>query len=100
MGLGQVLAIGAFTFVQIRYGIQPETIYSHIAPEIDKVEHFLLYQRIVVIEIGLVMKKAMPVILFCYGIPAPVAGFKILEYDAHIFILSRIICPHIIISFR
>ncbi len=58
MGFGQVLTIGAFAFIQIRHRIQPEAIYPHIAPEIDEVEDFLLYQRVVVVEIGLVMKKS------------------------------------------
>src|ERR1044072_2530366 len=99
MRFGQVLAIGAFAFVQIRHGIGPETINPHFTPDINDVEYFLLHLWVVVIEIGLVVKKAMPVILLRNWVPGPVSGFKVLKYDAYVFILSRVVGPYIEISF-
>src|SRR5436190_575960 len=96
----QVLAIGVITFKKIRYCIQPEAIYSHFAPVIEYIEYFFLYRRAVIIQIGLVMVETVPVILLCSIIPCPVGCFKILEYNAGVSVLIRIIAPYIIISVR
>src|ERR1700753_608938 len=98
MCLRQILAIGAFAFVEVRDGIQPKPVHAHFTPVIDDLKNLILYQWIVVVEIGLMIKEAMPVILFCYGIPGPVGLFKILEDDADILVLIWVVRPDIIIS--
>jgi hypothetical protein len=57
MCLRQVLPIGAFTLKKVRYRIQPEPIHTHAAPKVDDPEDLLLYQGIVIVEIGLMMKR-------------------------------------------
>src|SRR5215217_5677415 len=90
MCFGQVFTIGTFTLKEIRNSIEPEPVYAHPAPEIEHTEHFFLNSRIIIIQVGLMMKEAMPVILLCHGVPSPVRRFKILENNAHVFILVRI----------
>src|SRR5512145_3190364 len=85
--LRQVLTIGTFTLEQIRYSIKPEPINAHLTPVIQNFKYFLLYEWVIIIEIRLVIEETMPVELLCYRVPRPVRGFKILEDNAHIFIL-------------
>src|SRR4029078_71681 len=99
MGFRKVLAICPFSFEQIGYSVQAKTVNTHIAPEINYFKNFVLYPGIVIIEIRLVVKEAMPVILLCRLIPCPVAALKILENNSHIFIFRRVIAPNIVISF-
>ena len=100
MGFREIFAICIFTFKQVWYSIKAKTIYAHRAPIIYYFENFLLYRRIVVVQIGLVIEKPVPVVLLGNGIPAPVGCFKILENDANVFVLFRIIGPNIIIPFN
>src|ERR1700744_6404022 len=95
MGFRQILPVGALALEKIRDGIQPETVYPHLAPKIDDPEYLFLNQRIIIIQIGLVMKKAVPVILPGYRIPGPVGMLKVLENDPDIFVLLGIVCPDI-----
>src|SRR4051812_26334376 len=100
MCFGQVFTIGTFALKEVRNSIQPKAIYPHSAPVIQYFEHFFLHLQAIIVQVGLVMEKAMPVILLCYGIPCPVASFKILEDDTYVFICGWIIGPYIILPFR
>ena len=63
MCLRQIFSIGSLPFKKIGYGIQPEAINAHAAPIVQNFEDFFLNHWIVVIEIGLMMKEAVPIIL-------------------------------------
>ena len=59
VGLWEVLAGSAFPLDQIRHGIQPETIH----PDHARIsEPLFAHGRIVVVEVGLVAEKAVPVV--------------------------------------
>ena len=72
MGFREVFAIGAFPLVEIRHGVQPQTVHAHVQPEIQDFKDGLLHIRVVVIEIRLVGEKAMPEIGFGHRVPGPI----------------------------
>src|ERR1700750_2284234 len=100
MSFGQVLAVGAVALKKIGHGVEPEAVNTHFTPMIHYAENFFLYQRIVIIQIGLVREKTMPVILLGHRVPGPVGCLKILENNACIFVLLRIISPDIVFALR
>ncbi len=69
---GQILAAGSIAFVKIGHGIEPETVHTHVQPEIEHLLDGLMHGGIVEIQIGLVRIKAMPVIGFRDRVPRPV----------------------------
>ena len=68
----QTFAAGAFLFTQKRHGIQPESIDAAFDPEIHHIQHRLLDQRVVVVEIRLMTQESMEVVLPGYLVPFPV----------------------------
>src|SRR5436190_20773462 len=99
MCFGKIFSIGSFSLKKIRHSIQPKTVNTHLAPKINYFKNLLLHFGVVIIQIGLMVKKTVPVILLGHFIPRPVTGLKILENNSYILVLRRIIRPHIIVSF-
>src|SRR5438105_9601736 len=98
MRFREIFTIRSFPLEQIRHRIQTKAVNADITPEINYLENFLLHPWVIIIEIGLVMKKTMPVILLSHFVPTPVAGFEILENDPNIFVLRGVIAPNVIVS--
>ena len=71
MRLGKVLAARALALDQVRHGVETEPVDPQLEPEVD---HLRTPQHgwIVVVEIGLVVKEAMPVVDIRDRIPRPV----------------------------
>ncbi len=93
--LRQVLAVGAFAFIEIRRRIDADAVCALIDPELHHAQHGFLNFRIVVVQIGLVMKEAMPVVLPAQRIERPVRRFGIDEDDARVLILLIGVAPHV-----
>ena len=62
MRLRKVVARRAFTLVQMRDGIEPQPIDALVQPEAHHLEHRLPDVRIVEVQVGLVVKEAVPVV--------------------------------------
>ena len=99
MRFRKVFTICAFSFKEVRNSVEAKSINTHVAPIVDDPEDLFLDEGVVIVQIGLVVKKAVPVILLGNRVPGPVRSFKILEDDAHVAVLVRIIRPHIKIPF-
>src|SRR5271165_7378184 len=82
MSFGQVLAGGALSLDQIRYGVQAEAIDSQIQPELHDLPHLLADGGIVVIQIGLMAEEAMPVVGLGDGVPGPVGHLGVEKDDS------------------
>ncbi len=96
--LGQVFAVGAFPLVEIRHGVQAETVHSHVEPEFHGLKDRLADFRAIVIEVRLMRVEAMPEVRFSHRVPGPVGGLGILEDDARFAILVRRIAPDVEIA--
>ena len=83
---GQVFAIRALSLEQIGNGVQPHAVDPHAEPEIDERQNGLPHGGIVVIQVGLVRIKPMPVVGFGDRVPGPVGRFEVLEDDAGFFV--------------
>ena len=64
VGLRQVLAICAFSFHEVWHRVETEGIHTHLQPELHDIPHLFPNRRIVIVQIGLMIKKAMPIIGF------------------------------------
>ncbi len=97
VGLGQVFAIGTFALEEVGYRIEPEAVDARFAPVVQNLENFFLHQRAIVVEVGLVVEKAVPVVLLRHGIPGPVGSFGIRKNNPHILILVGIVSPDVVL---
>src|ERR1700692_1582596 len=61
MSLREILAISTFAFHQVWNGVEPERVHAHFEPVLHYIPHLFPNRRIVVVEIGLVAKKTMPI---------------------------------------
>ena len=95
---GQVLAVGAVAFKQIGHGIHPETIHAHVHPVVENLENLFLHLRTVVVQVGLVVEKPVPVVGFRHRIPSPVGGFGVGENNPHVLVFLVRVAPHVIIT--
>ena len=84
MRLGQVLAIRAVPFHQVRNRVQTHSVHPEIEPEVHRLQHFFKNHRIIEIEIRLMRKKAVPVVSLGFRVPRPVGFFGIGKDDAGI----------------
>ena len=82
VGLGQVLAVGALAFEQVRHSVGPEAVDAQVQPEAHHLQHLGLHRRVVVIQVGLGGIKAVPEILAGLLVPGPVGFLGIQEDDA------------------
>src|SRR5687768_5876031 len=98
MCFGQILAVGTFAFKKIRHGVRAETVNAQVQPEARDIDHFLLYFRVIKIQIWLAGIKAMPVILSCFFIPGPIGWLGVNKDNTRVLIFLIGITPHVIIS--
>ena len=68
----EVLAVRPFSLKEIRHGIEAQAGYAHTQPEIDRLYHCLLNLRVIVIQVGLMRVKPVPVIGFGKRVKGPV----------------------------
>src|SRR5689334_11466629 len=98
MSLRQIFTVGALKLIQIRDGIQAQSIHAQIKPEIHGGKHCFAHLWIFPVEVWLVGIKTMPIIRPGNWVPGPVGGFKVLEDDARVTIFVRRVTPDIKIS--
>jgi hypothetical protein len=77
----QVLVIRAFAHAQIRHRVEPQRVDAEIEPELHDVDHGIDDGGVVVVEIGLVRKKPVPVVLAGDRIVRPVRFLRVGEDD-------------------
>ena len=82
----QVLAVRALVLEEVRHGVEPEAVEAEVEPEAQHLEHRVLDLRVLVIEVGLVVEEAVPVVLAAHGIPRPVRGLAVHEDDARVLV--------------
>src|SRR5258706_6690868 len=82
VGLRQVLTICALPFHQVRNRVEPEGIHTHLQPKPHHIPHLLPNGRIVVVQIGLMTKEAMPIVGFRNRVPSPVRRFCVEKNDS------------------
>ena len=100
VGLRQVLAVRAFTLVEIRHRVEPEAVDAEVEPEAEDVQHRLLHLGVVVVQVGLVAEEAVPVVLPAHRIERPVGGFGVDEDDARVGIRLVGVRPHVPVAAR
>src|SRR6266496_1958003 len=100
MRFRKIFAVGALPLQQVRHRIQPKTIDSHFQPEFHDAPHLVAHLRIVIIQIGLVAKKTMPVILLRNRIPGPIGELSIEKNDPRSLVLAVGVAPHIPVAFE
>ncbi len=72
VGLREILVVGPFALAQIWNGVQTEAIHAQIDPAAHDLNHGRKHARIVVIEIRLMRKEAVPVIRPSKRVPRPI----------------------------
>ena len=100
VGFAQVLVVGALPFDEIRNGVEPKAVDSHVEPEPHNLEHRLNDLRIVEVQIRLMTEEAMPVVRLGHRIPGPIRSFRIGEDDARAEIFLIRVAPYIKIALR
>ena len=70
--LRQVLAARPRPLVEIGHGVAPEAVEALVEPEGHDAEHLRLDGGIVVVQIGLVVEEAVPVVGLGHRVPGPV----------------------------
>ena len=73
----QVLVVGAFADAQIRHRVEPQRVDAEIEPELHHVDDGVDDRRVVVVEIRLMRKEAVPVVLAGDRIERPVGLFGV-----------------------
>ena len=95
VGLGQVLAVGAVPLEQVRHGVEAEPVQPQVQPEPDHVEHGVGHLGVVVVQVGLVVEEAMPVVLLAAGVPRPVGGLGVDEDDPGVAPALVVVAPDV-----
>ncbi len=98
VGLREILVVGSFALAQIWNGVQAEPVDAEIEPAPHDGDHGQEHPRIVVVEIRLVRKEAVPVIARRRRIPGPVRFFGIVEDDPCFCEAMVAVAPHIPIA--
>ena len=92
---GQIFAVRAFAFDEVRRRVHANSIRALIHPKLRDTHHRFLHFRVVKIQIGLMIKKAMPIILPAQFVKFPIRRFVINKNDARLFIFLIRVAPHI-----
>ena len=96
VGLGEVLAIGAFALEEVRDGVEAQPVHAHLPqPEVHCLEHRLAHLRAVPVQVRLVRVEAVPVVLGRHRVPRPVRGLEVLEDDPRLLVLLRGVAPDV-----
>jgi hypothetical protein len=94
----QILATGAFAFIEVGHGVQAQTVHAQIEPEVHHFKHRVMDGRRVVIQVGLVGEEPMPEMGLGDVVPGPVGLLDILKDDTGVVILRGGIAPDIKIA--
>ena len=100
VGLGKVLAGGAFPLDEVGHGVAAEAVEPLVEPEAHHLQHGLADGGIVVVEVGLVAEEAMPVVGLPERIPGPVGLLGIDEDDARVAVALLGLAPHVVVGER
>ena len=95
MRLGEVLAVRAVALVEVGHGVEAKPVQPGLEPEAQHVEHRLADLGVVVVEVGLVMKEAMPVVLPGLVVPGPVRRLGVDEDDPRLGVQGRVVGPDV-----
>ena len=77
----EVLAVRALALVEVGHGVEAKAVEAEVQPEAQDVEHRLADLGVVVVEVGLVMEEAMPVVGAGLLVPRPVRRLGVDEDD-------------------
>ncbi len=94
----EVLAVGSLALDEIRDGVEPQPVHTHVEPELHHVGHRLQHARILEVEIGLMAEEAVPVVLLGDRIPCPVRRLGIGEDDARGRVVVARVTPHVVVA--
>ena len=95
VGLREVLAGGAFTFIQIRDGIEAQPVDPQIEPEVHDLDDGVMHSRIVEVEVRLMGVEPVPEVRTCNRVPRPVGRLEVREDDASVLIPLVGVTPHV-----
>src|SRR5262245_43384183 len=98
MRFWQVFTECVLALEEVGRRIATKPIQPQIKPEPHNVEHLALDLRIVVVEIWLVMKEAVPVISLGHRVVCPVGGLAVTEDDSGLFIFLIAVAPNVVIA--
>ena len=93
--LGQVLARRAVALVQVGHGVEPEPVEPEVEPEAHEVDHGVGDFGVVVVEIGLMVVEAVPVVLLARVVPRPVGSLDVGEHDAGVRPFLVVVVPDV-----
>jgi len=79
--------------------VAAKSIQTQIKPELHDVEHLALDLGIVVVEIWLMVKEAVPVISPGHRVVRPVGRFAVTEDDTGFFIFLIGVAPDVVVAF-
>ena len=95
VGFGQVLAVGAVAFEQVRDGVEPETVNAAVQPEVHCLGDGGANSRVVEVQVRLVRVEAVPVVRASHRIPCPVRGLEVIEDDSSVGIAVGSVAPNV-----
>jgi len=93
--LRQVLTACPLAFVQVRHGIQAQSVHAKPKPEVHHLGHGLANEGVVVVQVGLVRVEAVPVVGAGRPVPGPVGRFEIFEDNACVAIPLGRVAPDV-----
>ena len=96
----EVLAVGALALVQVRHGVQPEAVDAEVEPEPQHLQHRVLDQRVLVVQVGLVVEEPVPVVLAAHRVERPVRLLGVDEDDPRVLVLVIGVRPHVEVAER
>ncbi len=90
----------AFGLVQVRDGVEAEPVEAEIEPEPDHSEHRIDHLGVVVVEVRLLMKEAVPVVLLPLLVEGPVGRLDVAEDHADVGEAVVVVGPHVPVGLR
>ena len=96
----QVLAVRALALVQVRHRVQPEAVDAEVQPEPQHLQHRVLHQRVLVVEVGLVGEEPVPVVLAADLVVGPVGPLGVDEDDPGVGVLVVGVGPDVEVAER
>jgi len=96
----QVLAVGALPLVQVRHGVEPESVDAQVHPEPQHLEHGVLHARVLEVQVRLVGEEPVPVVLAADWVEGPVGGLGVDEDDPGAGVLVVGVGPHVEVAER
>ena len=77
------------------HGVEPEPVEPEIEPEPDQVDHGVGDFGVVVVQVGLVVVEAVPVVLLARVVPRPVRALDVGEHHAGVGPLLVVVVPDV-----